>query len=144
MVGPEEIYRIMEGSGLSFEEVAEPYPERIRDSGHDYTFGWVIRRKGDHCTFLDKSRCMIYEERPWICRTYPFMLDDAGLSLHPCEGAGTMGETEGALDIAFDLCRRREYEQDQEDKIRTVLSSHAIPAGRPVVIDSEGIKEYHG
>lgn len=144
MVGPEEISSIMEGSGLSFEDIAEPFPDRISESGRDYTFGWVIRRSGNHCRFLDNDRCMIYENRPWICRTYPFMVDDNGLSAYACEGIGTVKDSEEALDLAFDLCKRREYERGQDDKIRNFLSSHVIPAGKPVVIDAEGIKEYHG
>ena len=88
MVGHEEISDIMEHTGLSFGEIAEPYPDRILEGDLDYTFGWVLRRTGDRCRFLDESSCQIYPVRPWICRTYPFVLDENGLTIHPCEGTG--------------------------------------------------------
>lgn len=144
MVGPEEISRIIERSGLSFEDIVEPYPDRIQEGGKDYTFGWVLRRKNDQCMFLERNRCIIYEVRPWICQTYPFMLDNSGLSVHPCEGIRTVNHTNDAQEMALNLEKRLEYEQDQDDKILKILSSHSIPAGKPVVIDAEGIKEYHG
>jgi uncharacterized protein len=143
-VGPDEISRIMEGSNLSFEEIVEPYPERICESGKNYTFGWIIRRIGDHCMFLSDNRCTIYNARPWICRTYPFMLDEEGLKVHPCFGLQTTGEIEEPLDIALNVLKRWEYEQQDEEKIRNYLRTKTIPTGRPVVIDGEGIKEYHG
>ncbi len=34
-----------------------------------------LRLKGDYkepCIFLEKNRCLIYEERPSQCRTFPF------------------------------------------------------------------------
>ena len=144
MVGQEEITRIMKATGLSFEEIAEPYPDRICEGDRDYTFGWVLRRIGDRCRFLDGSTCQIYETRPWICRTYPFMLDENGLSVYPCEGIDQDFQTPDAVIIAFDLCRRYAYEREQDEKIRMIIQSETIPAGRPVVIDAEGIKEYHG
>jgi Fe-S-cluster containining protein len=91
MVGREEISTIMKSTGLSFEEIVVPYPDRIVEGGRTYTFGWVLRRNGDRCQFLKESGCAIYESRPWICRTYPFMLDEDGLSIHPCEGGGRRG-----------------------------------------------------
>ncbi len=144
MVGQEEISRIMQSTGLSFEEIVEPYPDRICEGDRDYTFGWVLRRTGDGCRFLHGSICQIYEDRPWICRTYPFMLDENGLSVHPCEGTGQGIKTPDAVDIAFDLCRRYAYEQEQDERIRMIIQEVTIPAGRPVVIDAEGIKDYHG
>ncbi len=144
MVGREEISTIMKSTGLSFEEIVVPYPDRIVEGGRTYTFGWVLRRNGDRCQFLKESGCAIYESRPWICRTYPFMLDEDGLSIHPCEGGGRKRDSADAVGIAFDLCRRYTYEQEQDEKIRSVLQSEVIPADRPVVIDTEGIWEYHG
>ncbi|WP_146199823.1 YkgJ family cysteine cluster protein [Methanospirillum stamsii] len=144
MVSPEEIHRIMEGSGLSFEEIAEPYPERIQESGRDYTFGWVIRQKGNHCMFLSESRCTIYQNRPWICRTYPFMLDNDDLIVHPCSGLNRADSIEDPKDIALNLLKRQEFEHADEDRIRNIFATKTIPAGKPVVIDGEGIKEYHG
>ncbi|MDD1724874.1 MAG: YkgJ family cysteine cluster protein [Methanospirillum sp.] len=144
MVGPEEIRRMMDASGLAFEEIVTPYPSKIHDSGREYTFGWVIRRKEDHCMFLRDNTCLIYASRPWICRTYPFMLTEEGLKVHPCLGIGSLKETERPLDLAFTLCMRLDYEQEEEDRIREILQSAIVPEDRPVVIDGEGIKEYYG
>ncbi|NLV25763.1 MAG: YkgJ family cysteine cluster protein [Methanomicrobiales archaeon] len=144
MVGPEEIRQIMDGTGLSFEEIAEPYPERIHDDGRDYTFGWVIHQKENKCIFLSKNRCTIYEFRPWICRTYPFVLDNNQLHTHPCNGLHKKQMTENPHQIALDLIKRQEYEHQDEEKIRKLLMTKTIPTGIPVVIDGEGIKEYHG
>ena len=144
MVGQEEISDIMELTGLSFGEIAEPYPDRILEGDLDYTFGWVLRRTGDRCRFLDESSCQIYPVRPWICRTYPFMLDENDLTIHPCEGTGQNVGSGDAEKIAQDICRRYAYEQEQDEKIRAIVRSGTIPAGRPVVIDAEGIKDYHG
>lgn len=30
------------------------------------------------CTFFNNNRCSIYENRPYLCRTYPFTLDKKG------------------------------------------------------------------
>lgn len=144
MVGPEEISKIMEYTDLSFEEIVEPYPDRIVEDCLDYTFGWVIRRTGDRCRFLDGTTCQVYPVRPWICRTYPFMLDENGLTIHPCEGTGEENSSRDAENIALDLCRRYAYEQEQDEKIRAIVRSGIIPAGKPVIIDAEGIKDYHG
>lgn len=144
MVSPGEIRRMMEASGLAFEEIVTPYPSTIRESGREYTFGWVIRRKDDHCMFLRDNSCLIYESRPWICRTYPFMLTDEGLQVHPCPGIGSLKETEKSVDLAFTLCMRLDYEQEEEDHIREILRTEKIPEDTPVVIDGEGIKEYYG
>ena len=116
MVGKEEISDIMEYTGLSFGEIAEPYPDRILEGDLDYTFGWVLRRTGDRCRFLDESSCQIYPVRPWICRTYPFMLDENDLTIHPCEGTGQNTGSADAENIAHDLCRRYAYEQEQDER----------------------------
>jgi len=144
MVSPEEVRRIMVQSGLTFEEIAEPYPEIIHELGHEYTFGWVIRREGDHCMFHSDGRCMVYARRPWICRTYPFMLVECGLEIYPCPGIGSCNSCATSLEITFDLVRRRDYEKKDENRILEIMQSEIVPKGRPVVIDGEGIKEYYG
>ncbi len=45
--------------------------------GTFYVSGYTIRSRDDasgSCLFLEKGRCRIYEDRPLICRIYPFML----------------------------------------------------------------------
>ena len=144
LVSPEEVRSIMELSGLTFEEIAEPYPEIIHEFGCEYTFGWVIRRVGDNCMFHSDGRCMVYASRPWICRTYPFMLSEDGLEIHPCPGIGSCKSCVTSLEIAFDLVKRRDYEKEDENRILKIMQSEIVPKGQPVVIDGEGIKEYYG
>ena len=60
------------------------------------------------------------------------------------EGTGQNTGSADAENIAHDLCRRYAYEQEQDEKIWAIVRSGTIPAGKPVVIDAEGIKDYHG
>ena len=76
MVSPPEIEMLAEATGMSCDEIAEPYPEWMQQGGCTFTFGWVLRRGEDgNCIFLENNRCRVYQNRPHICRTYPFMLD---------------------------------------------------------------------
>jgi Fe-S-cluster containining protein len=46
-------------------------------NGMLYVSGYTIRTRGDKtgtCRFLECGNCMIYSERPAICRVYPYML----------------------------------------------------------------------
>ncbi|NYT21808.1 MAG: YkgJ family cysteine cluster protein [Methanomicrobiales archaeon] len=57
-------------------EPAFPYDFCDRN-GTFYVSGYTIASRGDaagSCLFLDEGRCRIYDERPVICRIYPFML----------------------------------------------------------------------
>jgi len=45
--------------------------------GTFYVSGYTIRSRQDtagSCLFLDDGRCRIYDDRPMVCRVYPFML----------------------------------------------------------------------
>jgi hypothetical protein len=142
MVNAPEIRKIMEGTGLSWEEVAEPYPEILEtDTGESFTFGWCLKRKGDRCRFLDENcRCSIYEFRPLICRTYPFMLDGPELLVFECPGAGVPVEDREAEEIAGELIRRADFECEEFGKIRRIFSSARLSGEKMNIIDSEGVK----
>ena len=49
-------------------------------------------KNDDHCVFLSGNRCTIYEDRPLICRFYPFtMFKDDNYMFdvdRSCEGIG--------------------------------------------------------
>ncbi|HJJ99099.1 MAG TPA: YkgJ family cysteine cluster protein, partial [Methanocorpusculum sp.] len=47
MVSPPEIEVLSAATGLSWDEIAEPYPEWIQLDGFTFTFGWVLRRGAD-------------------------------------------------------------------------------------------------
>jgi len=145
MVFPAEVRAIVSATGLSWEDVAEPYPETILDaSGGRYTLGWCLKRTGGACWFLDGNRCTINKHRPWICRTYPFMLDVDKLVISECDGLKQPIGEEGALRIATNLIRRREAEEEEAARIRAVLAGMSIPSGSFAVIDSDGIKVIDG
>ncbi|MGA9140374.1 MAG: YkgJ family cysteine cluster protein [Methanocella sp.] len=63
--------------------IPAPYYEFCDQAGTFYVSGYAIRANHDGtCHFLEKGRCRIYEQRPRICRIYPYMLhreeDEAG------------------------------------------------------------------
>jgi len=60
-----------------------PYFEFCDNNGTFYVSGYALRTKEDgSCMFLEGGRCSIYEDRPMICKLYPYMLhreaDDSG------------------------------------------------------------------
>ncbi len=144
MVNRQEIREITRTTGMMHDEIAEPYPGRITCGEQTFTFGWAIRRAEGRCIFLHGNRCAIYESRPWICRTYPFMISGATVVLSECQGAGTVVPTPGAEDIAADLIARALAEAEEEDKIEEIMQKIQIPSGKSVVIDSEGMVEING
>ena len=67
------------GSGLIEQEALEPVPvfDFCDQHGRYYTSGYTIRSRGypeGSCHFLKDRRCRIYEQRPAVCRVYPYML----------------------------------------------------------------------
>ncbi len=63
--------------------VPAPYPEFCDQKGRFYVSGYALKTKPDgSCIFLENKRCKIYDNRPSICRVYPYMLhreaDDSG------------------------------------------------------------------
>jgi len=145
IVSPAEVRAIMAATGMAWDEIAEPYPDFIgSENGGKYTFAWCIRRTADACIFLQDGRCSIYAHRPWICRTYPFMLLDDVLQVSECPGLGTPLTADVAHDMATELCKRQAAEAVEETGVRAVYQRAWIPPGRRVVIDSEGMKVLHG
>jgi len=145
MVTPAEVRAVAYEAGRTFSRVAEPYPEYIeREDGTWYTFDWCLRRDGEHCLFLEERRCSVYRSRPWICRTYPFMLDGDRLIVSACPGLGAQMSLEEACLLAALLMERQEAERAEEKGISKVMASTAVPAGACAVIDSEGVWPVHG
>lgn len=146
MVSPAEVRKIMEKINFAFEEIVEPYPDTICEEGREYTFDWAIRRIGDRCIFWDNNRCIIYDVRPWICRTYPFMINNGSLITFPCNGIGTStGEEPRVINqMIQDLIDRQRAETAEEERISEVLTRVKIPDGKLVVIDGEGMRIMNG
>lgn len=145
LVNPAEVRAIMAATGMAWDEVAEPYPDFIdTGNGGEYTLAWCIRRTADACIFLQDGRCSVYAHRPWICRTYPFMLVDNDLLVSECPGLGTPLSPGDAHDVATDLCRRQAAEAAEEAGIRATYRRTTLPPGKRAVIDSEGVKVLNG
>lgn len=146
MVGQPEMQRIISVTGRDSDELFEPYPEFITDeNGGCFTFGWCLRHATDGgCIFLEEWGCIIYADRPWICRTYPFMLDGDELLISGCSGLGTGMAWDEALSIARALLARRDAEVAEEHAIRQVFAGVTVPPGRRAVIDSQGMTVLDG
>ncbi|PKL61551.1 MAG: YkgJ family cysteine cluster protein [Methanomicrobiales archaeon HGW-Methanomicrobiales-2] len=145
LVSPAEVRAIMASTGMAWDEVAGPYPDFIdAGNGGGYTLAWCIRRTADACIFLRDGRCSVYAHRPWICRTYPFMLVDDDLLVSECPGLGTPLSPGDAHDAAVDLCRRQAAEAAEEAGLRAVYREATVPPGKRAVIDSEGVKVLNG
>jgi Fe-S-cluster containining protein len=140
MVIPEEIDRISQGTRESPDCFSEPFPEWIRTgSGGSITFERCLRRSPSGCIFLSGNFCTVYPHRPWICRTYPFMLDDDELRVSACEGLGKAITVKDADELANLLIRRRAEEREEEERVREILASVPVPEGKRVLIDGRGL-----
>ncbi|MDK2973927.1 MAG: uncharacterized protein PWP08_298 [Methanofollis sp.] len=145
MVAPVEVRAVADAIGSTFAGVAEPYPESVEtEDGTRYTFDWCLRRDGGRCLFLEGGRCSVYRARPWICRTYPFMLDGDRLIVSACSGLGAEISREKACLLAALLIGRQEAERVEEEGIRAVMASTAMPPGTRAVVDSEGVWPVYG
>ncbi|RLG22951.1 hypothetical protein DRN72_00370 [Methanosarcinales archaeon] len=90
-----EAKRLSEVMGVDVHDIIEPNPQTI--SG--VHLGWILRREDNKCIFFDggRGRCRIYQNRPIVCRTYPFMLDfeegRIALRVFECRGLGNRNST---------------------------------------------------
>lgn len=143
MVSPQEIDVLVSATGRPASGIAEPYPEWLQQDGGTFTFGWVLRRgKDGNCIFLEDNRCRVYESRPHICRTYPFMLDGEELLISECPGCTAGTNTGNAEQIMQDLIRRRDAEDAELEMTEKQYQKHSIITGSTIVFDSRGAHEY--
>ena len=106
---PDEIRLIMKNHGMTLNDVCEhSIPQFIDDSGILHCFEWVQKRhsSGD-CIFIRADNtCRIYQQRPWICSTYPFFLSFTSRTAQPdiivseCKGVGRPMDEEDAIKLA--------------------------------------------
>lgn len=143
-VSPPEIEQLIKVSGLPFEKIVEPYPVWLNfPDGRRYTFGWILRRgKDGNCIFLKDVRCQVYENRPHLCRTYPFMLDGDELIISECPGLNSGKKTFDAESIAADLLRRRDFEEAEFCKTKEQYQKHCNTSGSTLVFDSKGVHQW--
>lgn len=151
-VFPSEMRAIMGATGLDWLDIAVPHESRDFDEeGYCHTFEWALRKKGNgDCIFLEDGRCMIYECRPFICRTYPFRLDIARMEVesYECDGLGSGGMDEAsARSMAEALIQRAIVEASEAvsllEKYEPFRPGKPIQGHRPIYIvhDSEGSRK---
>lgn len=140
MVGRAEARRVAAAAGLPFVGAVVPFPGEIEVRGRACRLGWALARNGEGaCRFHDGDRCAVYDARPWICRTYPFMLDGDRLVVSECPGLGTPIVEDVARALAADLLARRAAEEDEAERVRCVVASAELPLDGMLVVDAEGV-----
>lgn len=162
-VFPDEIRAIASEHGYDWRDVVRPMPFGLAADGTGQTIEWSLATDecGD-CTFLDEhpeggTSCSIYDDRPSICRTYPFSLvDSPGESpmgapigqagpvvAHECEGIGQSITREEAERLASQLIERSVDAVHEAIDVREHLTG-STPDESTVVIDSDGYKRADG
>jgi Fe-S-cluster containining protein len=137
-VFPGDIRRIIKGTGLLWDEIAEPDIYSCLDDGENIrAIGWILRRSDkDECIFYRSGGCNIYEWRPLICRCYPFLMGDMDIEIMHCEGGKSRIESSSAKQIAllvkrYELQKLRNYIgiiSQLADKLR-LADLHPLPDG---------------
>jgi hypothetical protein len=136
-----EVEALVASGAGSWDEVAVPFPEFIPlGNGSSVTFGWCLRQEKGRCRFLSGWGCSVYPARPWICRTYPFILENRGLTVSDCPGLGEHISPEEAMALAEDLLERARFEAGDEEGIKRILASARIPEGKRCVVDASGMR----
>ncbi|NUC72725.1 YkgJ family cysteine cluster protein [Haloterrigena sp. SYSU A558-1] len=149
-------------------DVARPMPYGLSatDDGdlEGETFEWALQTDdcGD-CTFYEEDEsgtgaCVAHDDRPLICRTYPFSVALAGTSqpmgeavdeegvvrAHECEGLGRDISRADAEDLARALKERAVRELEEAIAVRDEYAPAEPDPGEVVVHDSEGAKRIDG
>lgn len=133
---------IMNATGMKRDEIVEPYPEFIDIGECRVTFAWCLKRKDKKCIFLKSdNRCGIYKNRPWICRTYPFMLTDDDLIVSDCINTGIEISDEEIFIQAELVTDRKEKEEMELKNIENIYKNIRIDGLKSCVVDSEGVKK---
>jgi uncharacterized protein len=146
-------------------DVARPMPYGL-DEGEDgegETFEWALATDGcGDCTFYEEEdgvgACTVHEDRPLICRTYPFSVALGGTSqpmgeavdeegmvrAHECEGLGREIAREDAEELAEALKERAIRELEEAIDVRENYRPVEREPGEVIVHDSEGPKRGDG
>ncbi|MFB6122719.1 MAG: YkgJ family cysteine cluster protein [Haloferacaceae archaeon] len=163
-VFPGEVRELQASDDYDWRDVARPMPYGLTD-GEDgtegETFEWALRTDdcGD-CTFYEEEdgvgACTVHEDRPLICRTYPFSVALGGTSqpmgeavdqvgmvrAHECEGLGRDVSRADAVELARALKERAIRELEEAIAVRD--NYEPVDAEGVVVHDSEGAKHSDG
>ena len=148
-------------------DVARPMPYGLAEREGDLTgetFEWALQTDacGD-CVFYEEDdsgtgECVAHDDRPLICRTYPFSVALAGTSqpmgepvdrdgivrAHECEGLGRDISRSDAEELAATLKERAVRELEEAIAVRDNYEPADPDSGEVVVYDSEGAKRRDG
>lgn len=147
-------------------DVARPMPYGLTEGAEGMegdTFEWALQTSGcGDCTFYAEENgvgaCTVHDDRPLICRTYPFSVALEGTNqpmgaaveqvdevrAHECEGLGRDIDREEAEELAAALKRRAIRELEEAIAVRENYESVTTDSGDVVVHDSEGPKRADG
>jgi Fe-S-cluster containining protein len=168
-VFPDEIRRLQDEGDeeYDFRDVARPMPYGLEDGPDGQageTFEWALQTDGcGDCTFYETDEsgtgaCTVHDDRPLICRTYPFSValggtsqpmgeavDSAGMvRAHECEGLGRDISRAEAEELAAALKERAIREVEEAIAVRENYEPVETGPGEVVVHDSEGQKRPDG
>jgi Fe-S-cluster containining protein len=157
MLFPDEIRLIMDTHGMDLDDICEPsVPQFIDYSGILHCFEWVLKRHSNwDCRFIQTDNtCMLYQQRPWICSTYPFFLlftngaSKPDIMVSECKGIGRPMKEEDAIKLVELLKGRLLAEITEEIMLLENLEGfedwdyikdHSRPRFSIAVHDSRGI-----
>jgi Fe-S-cluster containining protein len=169
-VFPDEVRTLQNATDDEYDwrDVARPTPFGLRENEggkqEGETFEWALQTDacGD-CTFYEEAddgtgACTVHDDRPRICRTYPFSVDLGGTSqpmgeavdeagmvrAHECEGLGRDIARSEAEELAAALKERAVTELEEAIAVRDGYEPAEPGAGEVVVHDSEGAKRPDG
>ena len=164
-VFPDEVRRLRDADD-DWRDVARPMPYGLTEGPEGQegeTFEWALQTDacGD-CVFYDErdgtGACTVHEDRPLICRTYPFSVALGGTSqpmgeavdregvvrAHECEGLGREISRADAEELAAALTERAVREIEEAIAVRDAYQPADPDPGEVVVHDSEGPKTPDG
>jgi len=178
-VFPDEVRRLQRAAGgetepYDWRDVARPMPYGLSegaDGPEGETFEWALQTDDcgdcrfyaedvddDHSDAAGAGRCTVHDDRPLVCRTYPFSVALGGTSqpmgeavdseglvrAHECEGLGRDISRADAEELAAALKERAVRELEEAIAVRDRYEPVATGPGEVVVHDSEGAKRPDG
>jgi len=145
-VFPDEIRNIGAAGDYDWRDVARPMPYGLDDDDGEQsgeTFEWALQTDacGD-CTFYEEredgtGHCGVHDDRPLICRTYPFSVALGGTSqpmgevvdsvaLSAQREAGETGDSEGVVRAHECEGLGRDISRSEAEKLAAALKERAI------------------
>jgi hypothetical protein len=159
-VFPDEVRRLQETGDYDWRDVARPMPFGLSDGAEGpegETFEWALQTDGcGDCVFYEESEgdegasegsgegpgtCTVHDDRPLICRTYPFSValggtsqpmgeavDSAGPEVPRADGTAADGSADGGGLVRAHECEGlgRDISRDEAEELATTLKERAV------------------